>query len=164
MLWLVLGALTLFLFLGGLRAFERASITTIKSLLAWIVALGGVSLALLLILSGRGGIALGALTLFGPLIYQRWRAYRMSVGGQQQSAGSAEPPPRRQAGGMTREEAYQVLGLRPGASDGEIRAAHHRLMRTAHPDSGGSDWLATRINLARDVLLGSTTSHRKSRT
>ena len=55
---------------------------------------------------------------------------------------------------MTREEAYEVLGLQPGASEAEIRAAHHRLMRSAHPDSGGSDWLATRVNQARDVLLG----------
>ena len=38
MLWLVFGALTLFLFLGGLRAFERASVSTIKSLVAWIAA------------------------------------------------------------------------------------------------------------------------------
>lgn len=162
MLWLLLGALTLFLFLGGLRAFERASVTTIKSLVAWIAALGGISLALLLILSGRGGIALGALTLFGPLIYQRWQVYRMGLGNRQrqQSAGSDQTPPRHQASGMTREEAYQVLGLRPGVSADEIRAAHHRLMRSAHPDSGGSDWLATRINLARDVLLGGTTAHR----
>ncbi len=65
---------------------------------------------------------------------------------------------------MTREEAYQVLGLQPGASEAEIRAAHHRLMRTAHPDSGGSDWLATRVNLARDVLLGSTRTHHRSNT
>jgi DnaJ family protein C protein 19 len=167
MLWLVLGTLTLFLFLGGMRAFERASVTTVKSLMAWIAALGGISLALLLILSGRGGIALGALTLFGPLIYQRWRAYRMGQGTsrqQHQSAGSRQPPPGRRAGGMTRDEAYQVLGLQPGASEAEIRAAHHRLMRTAHPDSGGSDWLATRINLARDVLLGSTGAHRRSNT
>ena len=153
MLWLVLGALTLFLFLGGLRAFERASVSTIKSLLAWIAALAGISLALLLILSGRGGIALGALAMFGPLIWQRWQAYRMASGAQQRSSGANQPPPRRQ-GGMTREEAYQVLGLQPGATEAEIRAAHHRLMRTAHTDSGGSDWLATRINLARDVLLG----------
>jgi hypothetical protein len=34
-------------------------------------------------------------------------------------------------------------------------------MRTAHPDSGGSDWLATRINLARDVLLGRTNAGRR---
>ena len=157
MLWLVLGGLTLFLFLGGLRAFERASITTIKSLLAWIAALAGISLALLLILTGREGIALGALAMFGPLIWQRWQAYRAGIGGQpNQQAGSgqsSQPPPRRRQSGMTTEEAYQVLGLRPGATEAEIRAAHHRLMRTAHPDSGGSDWLATRVNLARDVLL-----------
>ncbi|HLY90511.1 MAG TPA: DnaJ domain-containing protein [Acetobacteraceae bacterium] len=162
MLWLLLGALTLFLFLGGLRAFERASITTIKSLLAWIAALGGVTLALLLILTGREGIALGALAMFGPLIWQRWKAYRASLNSganrQQQSSGSAggdsqRPPPRQPGAGMTPEEAYQVLGLHRGATEAEIRAAHHRLMRGAHPDSGGSDWLATRINLARDVLL-----------
>lgn len=157
MLWLVLGALTLFLFLGGLRAFERASVSTIKSLVVWIAALGGIALALLLILSGREGIALGALVMFGPLIWRQWQAYRMSVGGrsQQQSAGSNQPPPRRQSG-MTPEEAYQVLGLNPGATEAEIRAAHHRIMRTAHPDSGGSDWLATRVNQARDVLLRQT--------
>jgi DnaJ family protein C protein 19 len=163
MLWLVLGGLTLFLFLGGLRAFERASVTTIKSLFAWIAALGGITLALLLILTGREGIALGALAMFGPLIWQRWRAYRAAAGPQQQrqqSAGSAQPPPRRQ-GNMTPEEAYQVLGLHPGASEAEIRAAHHRLMRTAHPDSGGSDWLATRINQARDVLLPHGTGARR---
>jgi DnaJ homolog subfamily C member 19 len=156
MLWLIIGALTLFLFLGGLRAFERASVTTIKSLLAWIAALGGVTLALLLVLTGREGIALGALAMFGPLIWQRWQAYRSSLGtrsNQQQAGESSQPPPRRAAGGMSVDEAYQVLGLHPGATEAEIRAAHHRLMRTAHPDSGGSDWLATRINLARDVLL-----------
>lgn len=150
MLWLVLGGLTLFLFLGGLRAFERASVTTIKSLIAWIAALGGISLALLLILSGRGGIAIAALTLFGPLIWQRWKAAQSANASQSQT--QPPPPPRRQ-GNMTVEEAYQVLGLHPGASEAEIRAAHHRLMRAAHPDSGGSDWLASRVNQARDVLL-----------
>src|SRR3984957_15820147 len=163
MLWLVLGGLTLFLFLGGLRAFERASITTIKSLLAWIAALAGITLALLLVLTGREGIALGALAMFGPLIWQRWKAYRAGLSRgpnrQQRNNGSTNtnsqrPPPRRPASGMTPEEAYQVLGLQPGATEAEIRAAHHRLMRSAHPDSGGSDWVATRVNLARDVLLG----------
>ena len=150
MLWLILGGLLLFLVLGGLRAFERAPVTTIKSLGAWIAALGGISLALLLLLSGRGAIALGALTMFGPLIWRQWRASHPA--GTSQSA--PPPPPPRRSGNMTPEEAYQVLGLRPGASEAEIRAAHHRLMRSAHPDSGGSDWLATRVNQARDVLLG----------
>ena len=57
------------------------------------------------------------------------------------------------SGPMNRAEALAVLGLAEGASEAEIRAAHRRLMRTNHPDSGGSDWLASRINEARDALL-----------
>jgi curved DNA-binding protein CbpA len=55
---------------------------------------------------------------------------------------------------MRREDASQALGLPHGAAEAELRAAPRRLRRGAHPDSGGSDWLAARINQARDVLLG----------
>jgi hypothetical protein len=147
MLWLVLGALVLVIFLGGLRAFERASVTTIKSLFAWIAALGGLSLAGLLLISGRGPLAISGLAMFGPLIWQRWRAAHSA------NAQGPEPAPRRASGAMTVDEAWQVLGLQPGADAASIRAAHRRLMRGAHPDSGGSDWLAARINQARDILL-----------
>ena len=55
---------------------------------------------------------------------------------------------------MSREEALEVLGLEEGASPKEIRAAHHRLMKRLHPDQGGTTFLATKVNQAKDVLLG----------
>ncbi len=59
----------------------------------------------------------------------------------------------RGSGRMSVEEALEVLGLQPGASERDIRAAHRRLLKSVHPDHGGSDWLARQINEARDVLL-----------
>jgi DnaJ homolog subfamily C member 19 len=148
MVFFLLGLLALLVLMGALGAFSRASVASIKQFGFWMLAIGGLLLAALLLFTG-GRWGLVTLVMVGPLLWS-W------VGQARHGAGPRRPGPRRAAppsAGMTREEAYQVLGLKPGASTDEIRAAYHRLMRGAHPDTGGSDWLAARINQARDVLL-----------
>ena len=58
---------------------------------------------------------------------------------------------------MTRQEAYQILGLEPNASQEEIHQAWRRLIKGVHPDSGGSAFLAAKINTAKDILLDQET-------
>ena len=59
----------------------------------------------------------------------------------------------RRAGVMDEATACSILGLAPGASADEIKAAHRRLMTKLHPDHGGSSYLAAQLNQAKDYLL-----------
>jgi hypothetical protein len=74
-----------------------------------------------------------------------WRGAEGSSGGKRARHGGANT--------MDREEAYDVLGLEPDSSAAEIRDAHHKLLLKIHPDQGGSDYLAAKINQAKEVLL-----------
>jgi hypothetical protein len=139
---LALGLGVLALMLTAAGAFSRARVATIKALLAWVAALAGLSLVGMLFLTGKGPAALSGLVLAGPLVWRFWKENR-----------SRAVPGVSFGGRMGRKEALAVLGLVEGASESDIRAAWVRLMRVVHPDSGGTDWLASRVNQAKDVLL-----------
>ncbi len=78
--------------------------------------------------------------------FPQWREDAQSDSGWRQGSAPA-------SGAMSKQEAYQILGLEAGAGSAEIRKAHRRLMQRLHPDLGGSSFLAARINEAKEVLL-----------
>ena len=68
-----------------------------------------------------------------------------------EKARDAAPVPKQ---GMDASEAASILGVAETATEEEVRAAHKKLIGQLHPDKGGTDYLAAKINDARDILLG----------
>ncbi|MCR9221340.1 MAG: DnaJ domain-containing protein [Alphaproteobacteria bacterium] len=87
---------------------------------------------------------------FGGDDGDRSRAYEGGFGGAGEGGGGAASG----AGPMSADEAYRVLGLAPGADAAAVKEAHRRLMKVVHPDVGGSDYMASKVNEAKRVLLG----------
>ena len=75
-----------------------------------------------------------------------WRADAGGAGGEHAAGPGAQTA-------MDEATAWSILGLAPGASVDEIKAAHRRLMTKLHPDHGGSGYLAAQLNQAKDYLL-----------
>ncbi|KAF5200019.1 Mitochondrial import inner membrane translocase subunit tim14 [Thalictrum thalictroides] len=94
------------------------------------------------------GIAVATTALAGRYGIQAWQAFK------------ARPPRMRKfyEGGfqatMTRREAALVLGVRESATPDKVKEAHRKVMVANHPDAGGSHYLASKINEAKDMMLG----------
>src|SRR5438477_3545913 len=75
-----------------------------------------------------------------------WREHAQADAATRQGGSAARGP-------MSQEEAYQILGLQPGAKAEGVVRAHLTLMKRIHPDQGGTNYLAARVNEAKDTLL-----------
>ncbi len=75
-------------------------------------------------------------------------------GGRDSNAGSGGGASPWTQTGMSEAEAREVLGVSEKASESDIEAAYRNEMKRAHPDQGGSDWMAAKVNQAKDTLLG----------
>ena len=85
------------------------------------------------------------MTAYLDRVHPDWRTRAQSTSGGSGNGFAGGP--------MSRDEALQILGLQAGASTDEIKEAHRRLMAGLHPDHGGSTYLASKLNEAKDLLL-----------
>jgi DnaJ family protein C protein 19 len=154
---LVAGVVLLGLLLILARGYTRTNARTLAKGMRFT---GGVILALLTVaLAMSGRLAFAFLTAGGAwyLLFESPPPWQTGYGPSGPRPGSgnrqsgASPP---QVNSMSRSEALKVLGLEEGASEEQIRAAHRRLIIQTHPDKGGTNYLAAKINEAKDVLLG----------
>jgi hypothetical protein len=152
---------------GGLGALAVAGVLGVRGRLDIAIPLGLTGLGLLgwlpWSIPGIASLDLATLTGFLTEIDEESRALLMAYLDRREprwrehaQADAATGTDRRAwsgGGKMTEEEAYQILGVQRGASAEDIGRAHRALMKKLHPDQGGSTYLATRVNQAKDVLL-----------
>ncbi|MBM3618986.1 MAG: hypothetical protein FJX23_10655 [Alphaproteobacteria bacterium] len=135
----------------SLKAFVKAKPENIRKASRAFIWVAFIIAAILLLRLGLVHYAavtafIGAVIAFAGRASTLWVIWKRFTGGQQTMR---EPAKQR----MSKEEARKILGVAVNASHQEIQEAYRRQIRNNHPDKGGSEYLASQINLARDTLL-----------
>ena len=147
--WLIIGCFIAALVFGAMVWYANTEVAKVKKALASFALVGLLIVAIFLIISvARGNIGLLPLLVFlvpvARRIKGRGRSQGFSGGFRQNTSAKSA---------MSRAEAFEILGLKQGASEEEIKAAYRKLIANAHPDAGGSDWMAAKLNEAKQILL-----------
>ena len=151
--YLIIGIILAVLLLVMMNWWANAQVASAKRGLMWGIASICVLLGLVLLATGKALLAAvpagyAGLRMFGPMIASKlFKNFKL---GQSGANASSEPG----QSTMTRTEALEVLGLEDGADERQVNEAFRRLMGQLHPDKGGSDWMAAKLNEARKTLLG----------
>ena len=137
--------------------YNRASKEQRNKSLVSILLYGCAAALLILVVTGRIPWLFAMLSAATPWINRAlsmkmmWNKFNPKGSSTQES----QPPPPAGVVKMSTTEALEVLGLKAGATESEITLAHKKLMQKIHPDKGGSGYLASQINQAKDTLLNS---------
>ncbi len=151
--FLAIGIILAALLLLLMHWWADATVASAKRSLMWAVIAVCILLAMVLLATGKALLAAvpagyAMLRMFGPMaaskLLKNFKMGKTGFGGSGKSNQTT----------MSRAEALEVLGLEDRATNTEINEAFRRLMSQVHPDKGGSDWMAAKLNDARKTLLG----------
>lgn len=144
--WFIIGLILAFALLVLLNWWANADVKSARNALFWaIIGLCGL-FGLVLFAAGKGFMAII------PAGFAAWRM--IGSKGWERVKNADQTQARSRSNRMSEEEALDVLGLKKGAEEDEINQAYRKLMAQCHPDKGGNDYLASKLNEAKQTLLG----------